>query len=578
MAIASLTPEQMETGKANFARAADGLTRRGFLKSLTIAGGAVAVAAPAAYFGYKGLEGLGGPIKVALIGAGDEGGVLIGQHNPKYLEIIAVCDVRPSNKIRAFKGELDPGSPRPGLNRIYNGNMEGKIKAYDDYLEMLKAHKGELDAVIIALPLHLHAKAAVDCMRFGKERGRPLHVLCEKLMAWNIGQCKKMIAVAKDTGSILSIGHQRHYSMLYSHAAEAVQSGILGDIKYIRALWHRNLTWPFSFEPKYLGDQMAPGVPQPIYRDGWYPPITVDDYNALNSTASKYHYDNLEQLIRWRTYRATGGGLMAELGSHQLDACSIFLGHVHPLAVSGVGTRSFFGPGKHARDIDDHVFVTYEFPGKNYFDPDDTHKVKGKNDRRKIKDEHDVVVVTYSSLSTNAFEQYGECITGSLGTLFVEGERSLMLYPEIDPKSRSKAQPRGMEVGVSPTGSGKPVLDTGSTWSLGSGPAPGAAAAGPAGTSNAPVSRGYKEEMEDFAYCVRLWDQKLGYTRKGDGYEQRLPRCHGEVALVDAIIALTANRAMQERKRIEFDDLWFDAEALDEVPDDPKMPPKVAVE
>ena len=30
---------------------------------------------------------------------------------------------------------------------------------------------------------------------------------------------------------------------------------------------------------------------------------------------------------------------MAELGSHQLDACSIFLGKVHPLAVSGVGGK-----------------------------------------------------------------------------------------------------------------------------------------------------------------------------------------------------------------------------------------------
>ncbi len=58
--------------------------------------------------------------------------------------------------------------------------------------------------------------------------------------------------------------------------------------------------------------------------------------------------------------------------------------------------------------------------------------------------------------------------------------------------------------------------------------------------------------MEDFAYCVRLWDAKLGYEKKDGKYVQRLPRCHGEVAMADAIIALTANRAMHERKRIEF--------------------------
>ena len=46
--------------------------------------------------------------------------------------------------------------------------------------------------------------------------------------------------------------------------------------------------------------------------------------------------------MRWRLYDRTGGGLMAELGSHQLDACSIFLGKVHPLAVQGVGGKFYY--------------------------------------------------------------------------------------------------------------------------------------------------------------------------------------------------------------------------------------------
>jgi hypothetical protein len=82
--------------------------------------------------------------------------------------------------------------------------------------------------------------------------------------------------------------------------------------------------------------------------------------------------------------------------------------------------------------------------------------------------------------------------------------------------------------------------------------------------------------MEDFAYCVRLWDAKLGYEKKDGKYVQRLPRCHGEVAMADAIVALSANRAMHEHKRIVFDEKWFDAESA-EVPDDPKAKPKVEV-
>ena len=55
---------------------------------------------------------------------------------------------------------------------------------------------------------------------------------------------------------------------------------------------------------------------------------------------------------------------MAELGTHQLDAGRIFLGKVKPLSPSGIGVKSFYGPGKNDRDSDDHVFVTFEFPGQ----------------------------------------------------------------------------------------------------------------------------------------------------------------------------------------------------------------------
>jgi predicted dehydrogenase len=548
-----LTPEQRTTGKANFANTADGLTRRGFMKSLAVAGGALAVAAPATYFGYKSIEGK--PVKAALIGGGDEGGVLVGEHNPQYLEFVAVCDIRPWNMNRIFEG--DPKAAlRKGFKKVYGKNADKikKFDTYDSFMEELRNNK-DIEALIIALPLCMHAKAAIDAMKIGKDRGKPIHVLSEKLMAWNVAQCKQMIRTAKETGSILSVGHQRHYSMLYAHAIEVVNAGVLGDIRHIRALWHRNFTWPF--DPQTAPDMVsAKEATSPFYRDGWFPPIRREDYDALadkKDMLQKYGFDNVEQLIRWRLHQATGGGLMAELGSHQLDAASIFLGHVHPLAVSGVGVRSFFGPGHNDRDIDDHVFATYEFPGKNY-----------------AKDKHDVVVVTYSSISTNGFEKYGECVAGDRGTLIVEEEKTVMLYPENEP-GKVKTPPRGTEVGVSATGKDKPVLESGSTW--------GGPSGAVTGTSVGPavVSRGYREEMEDFAYCVRRWDPNLGYEKDQDGkYKQRLTRCHGEVALVDAIVALTANHAMHTHQRIEFQDAWFNADKDDVPPGEQKAKVEIA--
>src|SRR5204863_156778 len=92
----------------------------------------------------------------------------------------------------------------------------------------------DIEMVVIALPLHLHAPVVIDALKAGK------HVLCEKLMAWNVAQCKDMIKAAEENQRILAIGHQRHYSLLYAHATEVLRGDELGEIRHIRALWHRN--------------------------------------------------------------------------------------------------------------------------------------------------------------------------------------------------------------------------------------------------------------------------------------------------------------------------------------------------
>jgi predicted dehydrogenase len=533
----NLTAEEKKLGQENFERVADALTRmtrRDFMKSLALTAGVVAPVGAAAYFQYakdaKAVEDK--PVKAALIGAGDEGGVLIGEHNPKYLNIVAVADIRPSNQKRIFTGDLEKDgtpkktSPRKGLNHHYGRNADKEIRVYTDYKKLLEEEK-EVEAVIIALPLFLHAPVAIDALNAGK------HVLCEKLMAWNITQCKEMIAAAEKNDKILSIGHQRHYSMLYAHAVEVIDSGILGELRHIRALWHRNNAKPtFDKDGKEI-----PGV----YGDSWKPAIPKEDAAALKDHVKKYGYKDLDELVRWRLYNRTGGGLMAELGSHQLDACSIFLGKVHPLAVSGVGGKIFY---KDEREIDDHVFVTFEFPGKNYFVKDD----KG-NPTHEVKDKDDKVIVTYSSISTNQFEPYGECVTGNRGTLVVEMEQKAMLYPE--PGGRAAT------VTVASAGGGKPALDTsGSTTGS-------TAAVGPISTS---VSKGYREEIEHFAYCIRMREQGMTSDRPH-------VRCDGPHAMADAIIALTSNLAMKHQKRIEFQPEWFDPKSS-EVPD-AEMKPEV---
>src|SRR4051795_12620285 len=128
MAI-DMTPEQRAVGEANFDKAVDhlGLSRRDFLKAGAAGMGAAGLSAAAVYYGYRTLPGK--PVKAALIGGGDEGGVLVGEHNPDFLEFVAVCDIRPSNLKRIFDGEAPP-SPRKGFKKIYGANECKDIQKY----------------------------------------------------------------------------------------------------------------------------------------------------------------------------------------------------------------------------------------------------------------------------------------------------------------------------------------------------------------------------------------------------------------------------------------------------------------
>jgi predicted dehydrogenase len=516
-----LTDEQKRIGKENFQEAVgsvrnekmDELDRQGFTRRSFIKGAAAAVPSlGAVYFGYEKLKG--DPVRVGFIGTGDEGGILITQHPPAYMDIVAIADLRPSNRDRAFLG--DRNENRVGLINKIGAEKASKIKRFDNHKALLAAKDDlGLQAVVIAVPLNMHAKLAIECMRAG------LHVLSEKLMAHSIGECKEIIREQKQAGVLYAVGHQRHYSVLYDNANALVKQGLLGDIKFIRAQWHRNNSWPD--------------------RDSWRKPIPKQDAEALKGKTKEWGYESVEQMCHWRLYNETGGGLMAELGSHQLDAASIFLGKVRPIAVQGYGGKNFYGvqgvgskdKQTDSREVDDHVYVTFEFPGPH-------HPRSGQYPDSET-DENDIVVVTYSSINTNGLEPYGETIYGSRGTLMIHNEQEALLFKENQPGGK----PGGLEqrLYVIRGKQGDVVMDT--TESL----APATQAA-IAGDTMQKISRGYTEEMEHFCHCVRTGNFK--------GPDEGGLRCNGVVAMADALMSLTSNLAMKYKKRIEFKDEWFD--------------------
>ena len=117
------------------------------------------------------------------------------------------------------------------------------------------------------------------------------------------------------------------------------------------------------------------------------------------------------------------------------------------------------------------------------------------------------MVVTYSSISTNGFEPYGECVMGTRGTLVVEEEKRHHAPTRAEPVKKAGDKPTGQTVTTAAAASRRSIR---AARPDGWAPAavPGTPAAGP-------VSRGYTEEMEHFAYCVRMF-QKAEKAKEKD--------------------------------------------------------------
>jgi predicted dehydrogenase len=599
----NLTPEDREIGRENYYEAIghydDKFTRRGFFKGSIAAGLTSGAGLGAMYFGYdKTVGGSGDPVRVGVIGTGDEGNILIGAINPDYVQVVAISDIRPSSLHRAFYGDWGGSKPaythslRPGLLQKYGWKTidEAKktVQVYDGgdsggYQELIQ--NPDVEAVIIALPLHLHAGAAIAAMKAGK------HVLTEKLMAHNVAQCKLMARVAGEKGVHLATGHQRHYSVLYDNAVHLLKWGLLGEIHHIRAQWHRgNLPGSDSWAPPIPGgeDGIVKGEKKRIDKIAsqlnsfkksfgeenvdpkekdllekriaqwtqWDLDKTLDavkhDYESITLPNGRER-SALEELVRWRLWDRTGGGLMAELGSHQLDAASIFISAMrsdgkksHPLSVHAVGGRHIFPLD---RDAGDHVYCMYEFPGPGYdldFDPGYVDPVSALYAAEEgipafDRDENKKIVVTYSSINGNGFGGYGEVVMGTKGTLILEKEEEVMVYKGASTSSK---------VAIKDGGDGA-VLDTQASG--------GAAPVAKAAENVGPISRGYTEEIEHWAWCIR------------NPAPENKPRCYPEVALGDAVIALATKVAIDrsnagEGGYLKFEETWYDIDS-DDTPD-----------
>jgi predicted dehydrogenase len=101
------------------------------------------------------------------------------------------------------------------------------LRSYDDYDELLAS--GEIDAVYIALPNHLHADYSIRAARAG------VHVLCEKPLAVNADEAERSLEAAEGAGVKLMTAYRLHFERANLEAIEILRSGRIGEPRYFHS-------------------------------------------------------------------------------------------------------------------------------------------------------------------------------------------------------------------------------------------------------------------------------------------------------------------------------------------------------
>ncbi|MFP6585022.1 MAG: Gfo/Idh/MocA family oxidoreductase [Candidatus Hydrogenedentota bacterium] len=473
-------------------------TRRNFIKaSGTAAGLAMAAGVNPRSFAQN------SKIRLGIIGTGKQGQIAhIGEGltvNKDQIQIVSICDVWGYNRDIATKLIAD--------RNLTDGK---KLGVYVDYKEMLDEE--ELDAVLIATPLYTHYQIAMDSLDAG------LYVFCEKTMTMTIEESRNLVKKCNETGKFLQIGHQRHYNPYYNKAYWlANDKNMLGRITHITAQWHRNESWRRAVPKGYV--------------------MTDEDKKYIGPTEK-----DLDKHINWRLYNDMSAGLMTELGTHQLDVASWFLGSI-PTKVSGFGGLEYW---RDDRDAEDHTTLIYEWnvkPGdKGYRNIERRH---GAQKKTRINRAYKVRM-TYSSICTNAQSHYGELIQGERGAFEILGEQKLYFYPE--PSYQLALQQKAARA------AGKKVAATTSKSYI-----PGAA-----GAEGIPIEV-YTDANKSIEYNVWManHNQWAGFVDniKNGG----TPKANQVTGLISAICGHKGNEAIRNGGTIEIDPalMAFDFETPD---------------
>src|SRR5256714_3018229 len=338
-------------------------TRRDFVKQ--------SVLGTAAFLAYPPERVLGANdrVRVGMIGVGGRGQELLKQVlELRDVQLVAIADIYSRRREEAKKAA-------PGIQTL------------DDHRRLLEMN--DIDGVIVASPLHIHARHFMDTLAAGKD------LYAEKTMTWSIPEAEQCLQAAKISDRIIQIGLQHESSGALADARKWIKDGLLGKVTQVESWMSRNT---------------------PHGKGQWVRPVPSDctatnvDWNAfLNGRPSRPFDAN--KFINWRLYWEFSGGNVTENMVHQIGLIIRTLDL--PLPTSAYMSGGVFSE-KDGREVPDTIAVTLDFP----------------ND----------LTVTWQSTFSNSHYGLGERFLGSAGTIehlmdvtdMVTGRSasSIQYYPE----------------------------------------------------------------------------------------------------------------------------------------------------
>jgi predicted dehydrogenase len=224
----------------------------------------------------------------------------------------------------------------------------------------------DIDGVIVATPLHLHARHFLDTIAARKD------LYSEKTMTWSIPEAEQCLNAAKQSSQIVQIGLQHESSGALADAKDWIKRGMVGKVTHVESWMSRNT-------PHGQGQWVRP-VP------GDCTPQNVD-WNAFLNGRPENKFDGFK-FINWRLFWEFSGGNVTENMVHQIAWIMSALDL--PLPAAAYMSGGIFSE-KDGRQVPDTIAVTFDFPGE--------------------------IVVTWQSTFSNKHYGLGERILGSDGTI-----------------------------------------------------------------------------------------------------------------------------------------------------------------